>query len=226
MNRREPVPGVRVWEFDLDVPEGEIAGLARVLCDDERERASRLVVPEARARFTAGRGRLRSILGEILGAAPERVGFVYGIRGKPALAPPWDASGIRFSLSHSAGKALLAVTERREIGCDLEALREVRYGPAVARRFFSEEENEALARYGGAAWVDAFFRCWTRKEAFIKALGAGLSYPTRRFTVTLGEREPARLVRVDADPAAAALFRLDALEAPAGFAAAVCVARG
>jgi 4'-phosphopantetheinyl transferase len=224
MTFREPFGGVRVWEFGIDLPGEEVAELARHLSDEERARAERFIFPRERGRFAAGRGRLRAILGGILGADPRSIAFVYGARGKPALAPPWDASGLAFSLSHSAGQALLALTVGREIGCDLEAHREVRYGEAVARRFFSEDENRALAAYVGPPWTAAFFRCWTRKEAFIKALGDGLAYPTRRFTVTLGENEPARLVRVDGDPEAARRWRIEALDAPRGFAAAVCVA--
>jgi 4'-phosphopantetheinyl transferase len=224
MTSREPFAGVRVWEFGIDLPGDETAELARHLCDEERARAARFTFPRERGRFAAGRGRLRVILGGLLGAEPRSIAFVYGPRGKPALAPPWDASGLAFSLSHSAGQALLAVSAGCAIGCDLEAERDVRYGQAVARRFFSEDENRALAAYVGPSWTAAFFRCWTRKEAFIKALGDGLAYPTRRFTVALGEHERARLVRVDGDPEAARRWRIEALDAPHGFAAAVCVA--
>ena len=225
MKLTEPWPGVRVWEFELAASADEVANCASLLSADERERAERYVLPAVRARFIVGRARLRSILGEVLGAPAEDVEFAYGEHGKPSLQPPWSDSGYGFSLSHSANRALLVVTRHRELGCDLEAHRSLRYGPAVAKRFFSPGENVELSRVDGARWAENFFRIWTLKEAFVKALGAGLTFPTRDFTVTLDDSVSNRLIAVKREPNALDRWQLEPVAVEDGFTAAVCVAR-
>jgi hypothetical protein len=124
------------------------------------------------------------------------------------------------------GKGLFVVTRDRAIGADLEKIRPVRYGRAVAHRFFAEDECAVLDGLVGEEWERAFFRCWTRKEAFIKAIGDGLSFPLRAFSVTVNENDPPRILRVEGDPGTRDQFWLTAYEAGAGFEAAIVVEGG
>lgn len=216
-------PRVDLWHFRLDVPEEEVELARAILSEDEIARSARFVRPRDRNRFAVARGRLRMILGAELGIRAASVAFRYGVRGKPELAPPLDRGGLRFSLSHSADRALVATTRNRAIGCDLEALRDVRSGQDLARRIFAPQEFEVLARLEGEAWQRAFFRCWTLKEAWLKARGDGLTFPTRKFTVAIAPGEPARLVRVEGEPEAASRWSLREARAPEGFLAAIAV---
>lgn len=219
-------PRVDLFHFPLDVPEEEVELARSILSEDEATRAARFVRAADRERFAVGRGRLRLILGAQLGARAASVAFRYGARGKPELAPPFDRSGVRFSLSHSADRALVALTRNRAIGCDLEAVRELRSGEVLARRIFAPAEVEVLEGLKGEAWRRAFFRCWTLKEAWLKARGDGLTFPTRRFTVAIAPGEPARLLRVEGEPDAPQRWSLREVHAPEGFLAAVAVERG
>ena len=194
-----------------------------ILSADEIARSSRFVRPRDRDRFAVARGRLRMVLGAELGVRAGSVAFRYGMRGKPDLAPPLDRSGLRFSLSHSADRALVATTRHRAIGADLEALRDVRSGRDLARRIFAPQEFEVLDRLEGEAWRRAFFRCWTLKEAWLKGRGDGLTFPTRKFTVAIGPGEPARLLHVEGEPDAPSRWSLREARAPEGFLAAVAV---
>lgn len=189
---------VRYGWADLDLSPAEIEAAYAILSPDERTRADRFVFEKHRRRFIAARARLRAVLGSFLGTDPRAIAFRYGAKGKPELAAPFEDRGLRFNLSHSEDRALVALAEGRELGADVEAVRAVRHGPAVARRFFSEEEQRGLAGLHGGAWDEAFFRCWTRKEAVIKAIGDGLSYPLRSFSTVGDAVGPWRLHDLDA----------------------------
>lgn len=210
----------------LDVGAEALEGARATLAVDEVRRAERFLRDEDRRRFVAARALLRRTLGSALGIAPERVAFVYGAHGKPALAPSQAESGIRFNLSHSAGRAFVAWTSGREIGTDLEAIRPVRFGEKIARRFFSGDEREIVLRAPDATWDATFFRCWTRKEAFIKAVGDGLSYPLRSFSVPMGEAPSQAPIRVHDDAEASRRWSLSTIDAGPGFLAAFVVERG
>lgn len=147
----------------LDV---DAAALAGVLTEPERQRAARFVFDGDRRRFIAARARLRQLLGERLGVAPASVELVYGAHGKPALARR-QARDLRFNVSHSGDVAVYAFAEGAEIGTDVEAVRELDDADALAARCFSPGEYQAYRARG-------FFYCWTRKEAYLKALGLGL----------------------------------------------------
>jgi phosphopantetheine--protein transferase-like protein len=143
---------------------------------------------------------LRDILGRYLGVPPSELGFRYSAYGKPALAAGFDGVGVRFNISHSHEMALLAVTCHREIGVDIEYLgREIR-GEEIAEHFFSTHERASLRALPAAAKHEAFFNCWTRKEAYIKAHGEGLSLPLDQFDVSLAPGEPAALLATRSDP--------------------------
>lgn len=168
------VLGIDLWLWRLDATADP-----GCLAADEAARATRYVRPEDAAAFRAARTGLRRILGGYLGQAPVDLEFHYGPEGKPELA-----GAPAFNLSHSGGWAALAVAEGSRIGVDIEAHRPVE--PAVAERFFSPAERAALEPLEGKAWHRGFFEIWTRKEAFVKALGLGLYRPLDSFDVTLG----------------------------------------
>jgi 4'-phosphopantetheinyl transferase len=167
---------------------------AAVLSAEEVARAARFVHAADADAYRAAHVRMRQILGRVTGADPAALVFTISPWGKPALP-----GGPPFNLSHSGGWAALAVAPV-DVGVDIEAHRAVE--PAVAERFFSAAERAALASETGAAWTGAFFRCWTRKEAFVKAQGQGLSLPLDSFDVTFGVADPPRISRIaDGRPA-------------------------
>jgi 4'-phosphopantetheinyl transferase len=171
---------VASWLFDLDPAAGEGIVLAGLLDDRECERAARFRAPIDRARFVARRGRLRQILGQALGCSPRAVRFGEGAFGKPFVE-----GGPYFSISSSGSVALCAISTSAEIGCDIERREPALADPAVAERLLAPGERRQLAALPAERWIEGFFDCWTRKEAVVKALGLGLSYPLDRFEVAL-----------------------------------------
>lgn len=184
---------VHVWRLDLEPEAAARSGLWAVLDADEAARAAAFVFERDRDRFVAAHALLRQILGAYLGAPAADLGFVHGPHGKPALASPWSASDLRFNLSHSQAVGLCAVTRGHDLGVDVEGIRELDDLEALAERVCSARERAALDRLSGPARRSAFFHVWARKEAFVKALGEGLSYPIERVDVALAPTVPARL---------------------------------
>ncbi len=180
-----------VWAVDL---ERETHMLAETLSADEWMRADRFLFEKHRAHFVAARGCLRAILAKYMDCKPGELAFFYGEHGKPALASPWDKSQLRFNLSHSAGLALIAVSMRHEIGVDVEHLsRKVGQMQDIAKRFFAPGEYERLCALPREEQRRAFFCCWTRKEAYLKAVGTGLTQSLKNFEVSMGRE--AKLLR-------------------------------
>jgi 4'-phosphopantetheinyl transferase len=167
--------------------------------EHELDRASRFHFEKHRRHFTAGRGVLRQLLSQYLGTKPEQLRLSYGAYGKPALNGEHKDSRLRFNMSHSHEVALFAFAEDRELGVDVEHIRTDFASEEVARRFFSRREVETFNALPRHDQVAAFFKCWTRKEAFIKVIGKGLSQPLDKFDVTLGQ--PAALLWVSGDDA-------------------------
>jgi len=211
---------VHAWRFRLDPPDDSVKRLEVTLADDERARAQRFYFERHRRRFIVGRGTLRAILGRYLHQKPESLRFGYGMHGKPAVEGSGD---LHFNLSHSAEAGLLGVARGREIGVDLEQVRPREHLDELAQRFFAPSEVTDLEAVEAAAREQAFFNCWTRKEAFLKAGGEGLARPLDQFSVTLRPGEPARLLAVAGDPEEAARWALRTLTPWPGFVA--CVAR-
>ena len=164
-----------------------------------------------------------TILARYLGTDPAALRFAYGARGKPALAPGNAAPAVRFNFANSDGRALCAVTLGREIGVDLERIRPESATDAVAEDFFSRAEVATLRALDAEHRTRAFFDCWTRKEAYIKARGDGLWLPLDRFEVSLAPGEPAALLATHDDPAEAARWPLRELHPGPGYAAALAV---
>jgi 4'-phosphopantetheinyl transferase len=191
--RPEPPAGrveVVVSSFPLDLPAAELARLEAMLSPDERARAARYRHHRDAIRFVAARGGLRERLGALLGSSPSAIRFGYGDHGKPSLP---DAPELSFNLAHTDGLALLATTARAALGIDVEALDAGFGGQEIARQFFSSGEVAALLALEPEERDAAFLRCWTRKEAYIKAVGDGLYMPLDAFAVAFGPGEPARL---------------------------------
>jgi len=165
---------VELWLVRLDVDAESSERGRALLSADEHERAARFHFPRDAARFVAGRGALRIILGTCLAVAPTELRLVYGAHGKPELGAPFDRDGLRFNLSHSEGLAICACTRGRRIGVDIERVRPLADWEAIAQRMFTPQEAHDLRRLPDAARPEAFFTCWTRHEARLKALGEGI----------------------------------------------------
>jgi 4'-phosphopantetheinyl transferase len=194
---------------------------AALLAGAERRRACRFAFARQRGRFIVARARLRRLLGARLGVRPEVVELVYGAHGKPALAPRFAGADLHFNVAHCDDVVVYAFATGREIGVDIESVRPVPGGDAVAARFFSRREREAYRALQPGDRPLGFFNCWTRKEAFLKALGDGLSHPLDRFDVSLAPGEPARILRVDNTPGERCGWGLKSFSPAPGFVAAV-----
>jgi len=213
----------QVWQADLDALARSETQWLNLLSRDEQDRAGRFRFPIHRQRFTAGRGLLRTLLGSYLNIDPREVIFRYSEKDKPRLADLFAKSSLQFNLSHSDNVILLGFTLGRDIGVDVEKLRVNFNVLEIAERFFSESERNALAALPLSQHHQAFFNCWTRKEAFVKAVGEGLSLPLDQFDVSLAPGQSAELLATRPDPGEAARWSLWALDAGPGCAAAVVV---
>jgi 4'-phosphopantetheinyl transferase len=220
---RLPDDEVQLWRVDLEAIREDEAQWRTILSADENARASRYHFARDRQRFVAARAWLRIILGSYLETDSSLVEFSYSDKEKPSLAARLTESGVTFNISHSGGIALLAFARRREVGVDVEEIRHNSDLEAIARRFFSAREREELSAVPKEAMAEAFFRCWTRKEAYIKATGDGLSLPLSQFDVSLKPGESDALVATRPNPAEAEKWLLREVPAGAGYAAALCV---
>ena len=212
---------VHVWHASLSVDRPSQDELLGTLSPDERARAERFHFERGRDRFITGRGLLRAILARYLARPPEALRFDYSLHGKPRLSGS-DGDRLRFNVSHSHDLALYAITEDRELGVDVERI-EPRLEKGIAERFFSPGEVAALRALPAEVQSEAFFACWTRKEAYVKAKGEGLSFGLDQFEVSLAPGEPAALLRTIADPDEACRWSLRELAPEPGYAAAVAV---
>ncbi len=209
---------VHVWAVSLDVAAAYIHQVDPSLSADERLRAESFRFDRHRTRFVARRAALRALLADYLNVTAAAVTFVYGPNGKPALAPAFGDHHLSFNLSHSEHLAVIAVAIDRAIGVDVEMIKPLDDFEAIASRFFTEKENLALHSVPPSKRLRAFFNCWTRKEAVVKASGEGLTRPLDSFEVSLAPDEPARLLAWTAtDPG----WSLQAFTPEAGFVAAV-----
>ena len=174
---------VHVWSVRLDVPPD--ADSLQLLSSGERERAQRFRRPQDRDRFVRAHAALRRLLGAYLALPAHELRFDHGPQGKPSLDASTHPDAPRFNLSHAAGLALVAITRAGDVGADVERVRPLDDLEDIAERFFSPAERQALLALDPGDRTAAFFRCWTRKEAFIKARGDGLSRPLDSFQVPL-----------------------------------------
>jgi 4'-phosphopantetheinyl transferase len=207
---------IHIWRMKLDVTASELQGFSGHLSLEERARAERFLFPSDRDHFVAARGMLRKLLGMYLTMSPSSVLFEAGAQGKPFLAQKMDCDSLRFNLSHAHGMALFAFSTGRELGIDLEKIRPEVATEEIAERYFSRIEQQELRALPSERRAEAFFLCWTRKEAYVKAHGGGLQIPLDGFDVSLTPGQPARLHCPDQDR-----WKLTSFTPLEGFAAAV-----
>ena len=205
------MPAIDVYSASLEVDSTRLELLYATLSAEERERAGRFRFAEHRRHYIACRGMLREVLASYLDVFPSQVKFEYNEYGKPTLR----GTDVRFNVSHSAGRAMFAVTRGREVGVDVEFVDERFVQEQIPERFFSPREVETLRSLPADQQTDAFFRCWTRKEAYIKARGLGLALALDSFDVSLRPDVPAELLGGAGD------WSLREIPAPEGFQAAV-----
>jgi 4'-phosphopantetheinyl transferase len=213
-----------VWRASLNQDVETIANLAALLSEDERQRAVRYHRSVDRDRFIAGRGILRKIISAYLALSRGELRFTYNEYGKPAVLDDQNDRALYFNLSHSGELALYAVTRGRDVGIDIEYVREDFATLEIAEHFFSKDEVAALKSLSAGERAAGFFNCWSRKEAFIKAKGLGVSYPLDRFTVSLAPGDSPSLLKVDDDEREATCWQMYDLKPGAGYAAALIIA--
>jgi 4'-phosphopantetheinyl transferase len=226
--RRSPEVGrdeIHIWRADLRIDAAVLAMLDTYLSSDERERAGRFRFPHLRDRFVACRGVQREILARYTSKSPAELVFRYSRFGKPALEQVRSdhAADLRFNVSNCGDVALFVVARGRDLGIDVEELRPVPDSMRLATRFFSEPEIAELRRLGDDDHDRAFLTCWTRKEAWVKAVGEGLTYPLDSFDVEFAPGADARLIATRPDPAEAGRWTLHDVNCGDDYVAAVAV---
>jgi 4'-phosphopantetheinyl transferase len=212
---------VHVWRIALQ--KALAPRLRSILSPDECARADRFHFPRDRNRFIVARGSLRTILGLYLKQNPDQLSFSYSRFGKPALVDDKEPHELSFNLSHANELALLAVTRERAIGVDIEFIRPEFASAEIAERFFSAHEVAELRSLPRETQREAFFNCWTRKEAYIKAIGEGLSMPLNQFHVSLVPGSAAALLGNLRDAVEVSRWSLQELDPGPEYVAAVAV---
>lgn len=187
---------VHVWRASLDLPTAKIKQLATLLSTDETARADKFHFLEHKRRFIVARGILRELLGNYLEISPNKIEFEYSDRGKPRLAASMGNSSIQFNVSHSLEYALYGFTNNHLIGVDLEFLREMRDATELAERFFTHQEFQLIANLTHEEQQKAFFQLLTAKEAYLKAIGTGLSNSLTDIEITFDCAEKPKLLSV------------------------------
>ena len=214
---------IDVWFVDLCDADWSGASAERTLTDDERARAERFRGDVRRRRFRASRVALRSILASHLGCVAASLRFESGPLGKPRLASGMSEAGVEFNLSHSEDVAAIAVAPRTPVGVDIECWREMPELEGLAARFFTAAEAAVLRRAAPSDRLQTFYRCWTRKEACIKAWGTSFSIGLHTFDVHADAMTPMTVAR--SGDGYGVLTVIDLLPPP-GFSTAVAVAGG
>jgi 4'-phosphopantetheinyl transferase len=214
---------VDIWFTSLDRQSAELARRERFLSADERVRADRLLDRQTRGRFVAGRGFLRETLAKYQGLQPVDLRFATGEHGKPRLIEVAGSGRLFFNLSHAEDRAILAVAGNCEVGIDLERIRDNLPFREMAQRFYSSRERAELFSLPEDRQLTAFFRCWTRKEAYLKGCNRGFSQPADSFDVSLLPGQPPALIEHRAAPAEASRWKLVDIPVAEGYSAALAV---
>lgn len=212
---------IHVWRAFLKGTPADLRRLRSLLSDPELRKTHRFYFQKDYERYILVHGILRQILGRYLDSAPDQIRFQYGSYGKPFVADQPDHHTLHFNVSYSEGIALFAFTVNRRIGIDIERIRSGIAQEQIAERFFSPGEVAALRSLPASHRPGAFFSCWTRKEAIVKARGVGLSAPLDQFEVTLTPGEPAALLQTRWDPSEINSWELRALHPAKNFSAAI-----
>lgn len=210
---------IHVWEFPLCAAESTFANYAQLLSPEEHARASRFHFDRDSRRFTIARAVVRAVLGSYSLSPASELTFVSAQHGKPALAD--SATDLRFNVSHSGDMGLLGIACGREIGVDIEAIRPDVETDKLAERFFSTYERESIRNLPEEQRIPAFFRCWSCKEAFLKAQGVGLSRSLGSFDVEVNPKRPAGLLATRPAASEAKQWALHEVQTVPGYAAAI-----
>lgn len=184
---------LHVYDMGLDTASADIEALRTHLSSRERAQAERFATPMLSRKYVLSHAGMRWVLAQYLGQSPSNVEYVFGQNGKPALAPS-HATSLKFNLSHSGDKCLMAVSSTACVGIDVERVRHLEDWQAIAQRFFSVREESRLSALPRNLVEQAFFATWARKEAYIKALGLGLALDLSAFEVEVDPRAPASLL--------------------------------
>ena len=212
-----PADAIDIWHLDLNEERADWD----VLDEEERNRAQRIRVPDKRVQFVSARAQVRYILASYLGCRPDAVRFGYGDHGKPFLLFDPDLV-INISHSHQAGLLAVTVGSDQTLGIDIELNKPGRRFEAIAKRFFSEQEHRALLALSLGDRPAAFYRAWTRKEAYLKAWGTGLSFPSNRFTVSFDRAGRSELLASEMPGEGGQTWHFHEIRASHGHLAALC----
>jgi 4'-phosphopantetheinyl transferase len=215
---------IQVWRINLASPAAEIARLEILLSAGEKNQAAQFHFDRDRRRFIVRRTVLRQLLVANLGLPPEQIQIESAGLQKPKIAAAQNPRDLRFNTSHSGDVALVALATNCEIGVDIEQHRALPDAGGLALNFFSDLENRLLARLPEHQRLEGFFNCWTRKEAFVKAVGQGLSYPLKNFSVELSPGKPAAILENSDAAEPAEKWSVRSLDAGVGFSAALVFA--
>lgn len=188
---------IHVWCSDLDQPSSIVESCRNVLSHEEIAVANRLRSSSDVSRYVVAHGLLRKIIATYLEIAPEVIAFQQGRSGKPLLEFPTEAPKLRFNMSHSGDAAVYALSASNEVGIDLEQLRIVAGAEAIVHRNFSTIEQATWSALNAEDRHTAFLRCWTRKEAYLKATGVGLEGDLRGFSVSYAANQDPALLSID-----------------------------
>lgn len=209
---------VHIWPFHSRATDQALADFERCITPDEAERAARFRLDEARNTYIVTRGVLRHLLGCYLAVDPMKVRFAYTPKGKPLLE---SSSGLHFNVTHSNEMAAIAITAGCPIGIDMEAVRSLPHWERIAKRFFRADEVTEIMSASPGERESCFFRCWVRKEAYIKATGQGLFLPLDSFQVTETSGAISRIVHRGSDARSDEAWTLHDLDLAAGYASAL-----
>lgn len=212
-----------LWAVSLDLVPERLKHFQSILSPDERERASRFLSEIDVRRYMAARASLRRLLGPYVGIEPDRLRFAYDRFGKPGLSGESQATPVSFSVSHSGDLGLFGFVRSHRVGVDVERVRKDIDVENLAKNHFSPNEFQKLHALSGKRQLEAFFCCWTRKEAYLKARGEGMSYGLGRFEVSIGTDEPVAILRADDDPEVSRRWTLEHLTPAPGYLGAVAV---
>jgi 4'-phosphopantetheinyl transferase len=212
---------VQVWSASVGNWQPHLASLAALLAPEEAERSRRFLLQRDRDRSVTSRGLLRLILATYLRTEPAQIQFRYLAQGKPVLAPELHPGPLHFSVSHSRDLIVYAISFLAPLGVDVELVRPLPESARVSADYYSGRENQILAALDPTEQTEAFFRVWTRKEAYLKAIGIGLGQALREIEVSVLRDEPARILSVAGDEREAARWHLAAFQPDAGYLAAL-----
>jgi len=218
-----PENEIHIWKIPLVQSIHTIETFEGALSQDEHSRSARYHFEKDKQKFIIARGSLRMILGQYLNISPDQIEFIYNDYGKPGLDKGCGDKKISFNLAHSDNWAVCAIVNKHIIGIDIEKIRTLPDVAQIAERFFSDAEFADYQIVLEEHKISAFFNCWTRKEAFIKAIGEGLSHPLDKFIVTLADNVPAKLVEVEDDPDEAANWEMISFNPAPGYIGAVAI---